>query len=349
MSTSRQKPPEPDPSGQAPRAFRGGWRLALGALGTVGLLGALAASVEWSRVGAVFARLDARWVGLGFALYVGLQCVRAFRYRLLAPAASVRVLVGVHFVHALLLRVMPLRTGELGFAWLMRRQGAGFARSLVGVLLVRVLDLATVLVVFAAGLLLFGGMGGSYGSRPGFVIAFAAAALLLPLYLQHLVRLGHRTLDALLVLVRLDRIGRIGRARAALSDAVSWSGTLSRGLLWQLTGLTFVQWGVNFAIFFVMLRAMRLDASFAQTVLGGTGAVLGGLLPLAGVGNFGPLEAGWSLGFAAAGLDRDLAIASAFAFSVISFGYALLTGAVGAAVLPGPSEEADRENSSDPP
>lgn len=307
----------------------------LGVLGTTGLLGALAANVDWSRVGSVFAGLDVRWVGLGLALYLLLQCVRALRYRLLAPEASGRVLVGVHFVHALLLRVMPLRTGELGFAWLMRRQGAGFARSLVGVLLVRVLDLATVLVVFAAGLLLFGG---SRGTHPTLVIAAAGVALLLPLYLQHLVRFGHRALDALLVLARVDRIDRVGRARAALGDAVSWSATLPRSVLWQLTALTFVQWVVNFALFFVLLRAMRIDASFAQTVLGGTGSVLGGLLPLAGVGNFGPLEAGWSLGFAAAGLDRDLAIASAFGFSAISFGYALFTAALGALILPRRSE-----------
>ena len=308
----------------------------------MGLLGALAANVELSRVGRVFAALDGGWVGLGLALYVLLQCVRALRYRLLAPDAPARVLLGVHFVHALLLRVMPLRTGELGFAWLMRRHGAGFARSLVGVLLVRVLDLATVLVVFAVGLLLFGGMGTSSSTRPALVLVAAGAALLLPLYLQHLVRLGHRALDALLMLARLERIERVARARVALSDAVSWSATLPRALLWQLTGLTFVQWVVNFALFFVLLAAMGIETTFAQTVLGGTGSVLGGLLPLAGVGNFGPLEAGWSLGFASAGLDRDLAIASAFAFSVISFGYALVTAGAGWLVLPAPVPGAPR-------
>ena len=67
---------------------------------------------------------------------------------------------------------------------------------------------------------------------------------------------------------------------------------------------------------------------------------IGGLLPLAGVGNFGTLETGWALGFAAVGVPTEDAVASAFAFSVITVGYAALTAALGWLTLPrAPAEE----------
>jgi len=340
VSTPKPRPDSEPP--ERPRRRVSPWRVALGAAGSVGLLGVLISRADLDRVGAVFARVDLGWLALGFGLYVGLQAVRALRYRRLAPEASARVLLGVHFVHALLLRVMPLRTGELGFAWLMRRQGAGgFTQNLVGVLLLRILDLATVLAVFALALVTFGATLRS-DARPSLPVAVTVGilAILAPLYIRHLVRAAHSVLDGILGATRLTGLARVRRAQGAVQEAVRWSSELPSGVLWQLTGLTTVQWAVNFVLFGVLLAAMGVDVTAAQTMLGGTGSVLGGLLPLAGVGNFGPLEAGWSVALAAVGVPMELAIASAFGFSVISFGYAALTALAGWLMLPRPEGSA---------
>ncbi|HJL14574.1 MAG TPA: lysylphosphatidylglycerol synthase transmembrane domain-containing protein [Sandaracinaceae bacterium LLY-WYZ-13_1] len=305
-------------------------------IGTVGLLAFLSAQVDMVRVGRLFRELRPSTAFAGLALYALLQTVRAGRYRLLAPDASARLLLSVHCVHALLLRVMPFRTGELGFAWLMRRHGpGGFGRHLVGVLLLRVLDLATILGVLMLGLVLWAATrtADDPTSWP-LAVAIACVALAAPLYLRSLVRWGHRLASLVLALTRLDRLARVRRAQRGLSDAVDWSDSLRPRTLWAVSGLTVTQWVLNFVLFGVMLHAMHVPATVGQTILGGAGSVLGGLVPLASIGNFGPLEAGWSAGFTAAGLPAETAIASAFGFSVLSFGYALATALVGWLALP---------------
>lgn len=300
-------------------------RALLGVVATVALLGWLLSRVELGQVGVVLIGLDAGWTGLGLTLYLVLQVVRALRFRRLAPRAGFRLLASVHFVQALLLRVMPFRTGELGFAWLMRRHGGdSMSRSLVGLLLVRVLDLTTITTLFAVALLTF--------VRPDAWLALSAlagAATLAPLALPRLLAGGGRAISAL-TQGRARLAGPGARLAAALEDAAS----LPARTLAELHGITLVQWALNFSLLWVMLAAMGVDASVAQTVLGGTGSVFGALVPVAGVGSFGPLEAGWTLGFAAVGMDETVAVTSAFGFSVVSFGYALVSAGLGWALLP---------------
>lgn len=325
----------PEPRGWRARTWL---RLALGAAISVGLLALLAREVDLDDVRDVLVGADPAWIALGLALYLLLQVVRALRFKLLAPEAPMRVLLGVQSVQVLLLRVMPMRTGELGFAWLMRRSGAGgFVQSLVGIAVVRILDLASLLAMFAGGLLVWNGrvQGLSHLVMAGAIGAGALAALA-PLYLRHLLVLAHRMLDGTLAGIRLTRLPAVQGGQHALASAIDGVKRLPHGVLWQANALSVVQNGINFLLFGVLLEAMGVHVSGAQVVLGGTGSALGGLLPLAGVGNFGPLEAGWSLGFAAVGVPTDAAIATAFGFSVISFGYALVTGAVGWVSLPRP-------------
>ncbi len=324
-------------SGGAPPAPRRPWyRLAFGVAVTVGLLAALAGAVDLADVRDVLLGADPRWIAVGLVLYALLQSVRAVRFKLLAPDAPIGILLSVHAVQALLLRVMPMRTGELAFAWLMRRAGArGFAESLVGIVILRILDLASVTTIFAGGLIVWTGtVQGTSRSSVALAIGLGAVCAFVPLYVRHLLVLAHRLVDGSLSALRLTRLPRVQRGQRSLASAVDGARRLSNGVIWKSAGLTFVQWGVNFVLFGVVLDAMHIEVSSGQAVLGGTGSVLGGLLPLAGIGNFGPLEAGWSLGFAAVGVPTDAAITSALGFSVISFLYAVLVGAVGWLTLP---------------
>src|SRR5690606_19317531 len=75
-------------------------RLAIGLLLTAALLGLLARRVDVDDVAAVLLGADGTWLAIGLLLYVLLQAIRAVRFKLLAPQASMRLLLGVHAVHA---------------------------------------------------------------------------------------------------------------------------------------------------------------------------------------------------------------------------------------------------------
>lgn len=311
-------------------------RLGLGLMATIGLLVALASQIDAERAWALTSQADVTWVAIGFLLYTLLVFVRSVRYRVIAPEIPLSTLVSVHGVHVLLLRVMPFRTGELGFGWLMRRAGAaGFSRSLVGLLMLRILDFAALLVLFAVGLVTFGG-GSFAGGRVAVLpwVLLGVLALAAPLYLRWTLRVAVRVMDTALRVTRLERVERVDGLANRVRDAVAWAQTINTATLFRATAWSSLQIAVLYGVFYALMAAMRIDVTFAQTVLGGTGGAIGGLLPLAGVGNFGTLETGWALGFASVGVPTEDAIASAFAFSVITMGYSALTAIAGWITLP---------------
>lgn len=324
--------PAADPPARASRRVA---RVAVGVALSALLIGLLLSQIDPARAIALVLGADPVLLSVGAALYGSLVVLRSLRYRVIAPDVPMRTLLTVHAVHALLLRLMPLKTGELGFAWLMARSNAGgFSRNLLGLVMLRVLDLTTVLSLFTLGLVLFGSASfarGQLSLAP--LIAAAVVAALAPLYLRGLLRAAARLLDLVLALTRLERVEPVARAQRSVRESIAWSDALPRRALVVATGLTTVQWLVNYVLFFVLLEAMAVDVTVAQAVLGGSGSVLGSLLPVAGVGTFGPLEAGWAVGFVATGMDAETAIASGFGFSVISLGYSAIAGLIGGVFL----------------
>jgi uncharacterized membrane protein YbhN (UPF0104 family) len=309
-------------------------RIVVGLVVSGALIAALLTQVDVARVGEVLTGMDARLLALGLAVYVVLGVIRAWRIHVLLPGAPMGSLYAIASVHQLLLRILPMRSGELGFAWLMRRSGeAGFAQSLVALMVLRVLDLTTVLVIWAVSLVAFDQMGAGSRQSVGAVVAVAIAGVAIAATVKPLLRVGHRVADGLIGALRLDRFARVARAQRSLAEAVGWSGTLPARVLWQATALTVVQWLVSFAFVFVIALAARLEVTPAQAVLGGVGTTVGSMLPVPGIGTFGGLEAGWAAGFALVGVPTEEAIASAFSFSVVSLGYSIVTAAAGWAIL----------------
>jgi uncharacterized membrane protein YbhN (UPF0104 family) len=54
--------------------------------------------------------------------------------------------------------------------------------------------------------------------------------------------------------------------------------------------------------------------TLSQLLVGATGAIIGNMLPLNALGSIGTLEAGWTLGFSAVGLDSKFAFATGLVF-----------------------------------
>ncbi|MFK7985511.1 MAG: lysylphosphatidylglycerol synthase transmembrane domain-containing protein [Sandaracinaceae bacterium] len=341
---------EHEPETEPTRGRSTAWwiRWGLGLVATALLLWALSSQIDAERAWSLTSEADPAWVAIGFGLYLMLVFVRSVRYRVIAPDVPLATLTSVHGVHALLLRVMPFRSGELGFAWLMRRAGAaGFSQSLVGLLMIRILDFAALLVVFAVGLVTYGQTsfaGGRVALLPWILLGLVALAA--PLYLRFCLRIAVRIMDGLLTASRLHRVARIAGLATKIRDAVAWAQTVSTATLFRATAWTTLQFGVNFALIYSALAAMHIDATLGQTILGGTGAAIGGLLPLAGVGNFGTLETGWALGFVAVGIETPDAVASAFTYSVLTVSYAAVTAFVGWLTLPRKKSVTDKRTRS---
>ncbi|MBW2731480.1 MAG: flippase-like domain-containing protein [Deltaproteobacteria bacterium] len=312
----------PTHEARSPFRGRGFWlKAALGLGITAGLFVFLFRFVDWSHVAALTAK--ARWGILLWVLpiYELLYLARAGRFVLLAPRTPFGVMLCIAAVHNFSLRVLPMRTGELSYALLVKKAGtSGLGESLLGLFLLRILDATAVVVIFAIFLVLNQTVyQGDFSFGLWLTLGAATVGLLGALFFRQLLHLGFIMLSATLHFVRLTRVARVATLLEKLRVTIGSFDRLGLRLMLAQIGLTTAAWMLNFLMIFVTMHGFSVPVSFAQAVLGGTGATVTGFLPVGGIGSFGAMEAGWALGFALVGLEASLAVASGFAFSLMTF------------------------------
>ena len=271
---------------------------------------------------------------VGLALWVLLYAARTVRFKLLAPKTPWLSMFCISALHNFFLRLLPLRTGDISWAFLIRRAGAaGLGESLLNLVLVRILDMLCVLVIFCLALAadLASAEGVYAGDRTsGLMLAGAASAvvLVIVLLLRRFFSLMFNIGNRLLELLGLQKKPTVARLWANVEQAVDSFTSVRPGVVWLATLASLANWVVMYAIFGVLLHAFGMPVNVSQTVLGATGGVVSGFLPIGGIGSFGTLEAGWTFGFVMVGLTRSQAVTSGFGVSVITFGYSVLLAAV---------------------
>ena len=303
--------------------------------GTLVLL--LVRYVEWPRFVGLLGQGRADLLGLALLLYLLLYLARTWRFWLLVPRTPLRTMFAITCVHNFLLRLLPMRTGEISFAILLRRAGAGgLTRGMISLFLVRLLDGGMVVLIFASTLLVARGQFRAE-QAPSLIAAGAifVAGLLAVIYFRRLLRLLLLLLSGSLRLVRLDTRPGVARALRRLSDEIDAFSSTPRRAVLGAGAATAVQWLISFALIYLVMRAFSVKVSPSQAVLGGTASVVSAFLPIGGIGTFGTLEAGWTLGFVLVGLSTSLAAHSAFAYSMVTFVYAGVLGLFGWLALRG--------------
>jgi len=220
--------------------------------------------------------------------------------------------------------------GDLSFGFLVQRAGtAGLGHSLLALFLVRLLDATIVLVIFAATLA-FNSTLYKGDLRLSILVTVAIAVLGIASIMSFgvMLRLALRILRRAAGAHWARHRPRTQQLLRRLVDALETHSQFDRALVLKLAALTTLNWLCNFSIVYTVMRTFSVDVSFAQAVLGGTACTVVGFLPVASIGSFGVMEAGWALGFVLVGLPSSLAVASGFAYSLVTFGYAIVLAGV---------------------
>lgn len=271
------------------------------------------------------------------AIYLAAHSFRALRFGALLRTASpgFPALLSVVSVHNLLNQVMPVRTGESAYPVLVRKYAdVGYSRGITTLLLVRVYDLAAFAGIFCV-FMLDAFVAKLYG-WPLRAVAVSASVAGLAFMFRHIDALaaaiagwvsgmsGHPGLRSMLGEKSMERAGLLADG---MKQAVSGGGYLKLG------AYTVCVWLLTFAMFHVFVTGIRPDTTFSATVIGSSGAVLTGLLPVNAIGSVGTLEGGWTLGMVAVGLDREAALASGVMMHAFVIVYGLLLSLVGGLYL----------------
>lgn len=298
---------------------------------TVGLVAFLLRYIEPQQIGRLVAETDwLLWLA-GLGLWILMYLVRTVRFVLLAPKTPYLTMLCIASVHNFLLRLLPMRTGDLSYAYLVKRAGtAGLGESLLGLLLLRALDATVVVVIFSITLAL--DQGTYLGDRHTGLVAAGVAALLgivLVVLMGRALRLGLRLAAATARLFGVDGSPRIQGLLEKIESSIEAFSRIGTAAKAKVSAASIVLWLLTFAAFFAIMRGFSMPVDLAQTVLGSTAAVVTGFLPIGGIGSFGTLEAGWALGFALVGLSEEQAVVSGFGVSLTTFTYAAVLGLIG--------------------
>ena len=282
-------------------------------------------------------RLDLCLAGLG--LWVLLYSARTMRFVLLAPRTPWLSMYCIASLHNFLLRLLPMRTGDLSWAFLVRRAGsAGLGESLLNLLLLRVLDILCVLVFFSLALVvdLYSGDGVFTGdSQSGLLLAgvTTVVVLFLVLMMRRFIKIGVAIFGWFLNALGLMERPGVANIWQKVQNAVSSFSSVRPRVVWLATLASLACWALTYSVFLVLMRAFGLPVNVSQIVLGATGGVISGFLPIGGIGSFGTLEAGWTLGFVLVGLTRSQAVTSGFGVSLVTFAYTGIMAAIAWPVL----------------
>jgi uncharacterized protein (TIRG00374 family) len=302
-------------------------RTAIGVIVSGGLLGLLLSQIDVRGVFANLSRMGVSSNVAAFALLAISYLFRALRFQVLLSPDDPPLprMMRVTTVYMFMLRVLPFRTGELSYLYLIRRaSSASLAKAAATLAFSRVLDIITVLALFSAAAAV-------EVRLPRTTAGIAVLLLLLTVLLWFL----DRPARWLALLLSNPRLGR-GRFRERLRSFAACTADETaqlrkKGAYLPAVALTLFAWLAVFWMFYVFLRGFGVDVSPAAALCGSTASVAAASLPIGGIGAFGPVEAGWAAGFIAVGLDKQTAISTGISMNLAVFVYSALLA--GSAVL----------------
>jgi hypothetical protein len=290
--------------------------IAVALLFTLGVLALAWSYVSLDALKSFIGRVDFSMAAMTVGAYFIIVALRACRFVAAGARLSYSNAFMVAAVQSALLRVMPLRSGELAYGVLLKRMGGGgFGEGVAVVLMLRILDLAAVLplgAAMAAALL--------SGSNTG--LSMTALCLMGAALMGFFFALGPLSRAVAARVPPEPEGGSPSNLRRALAKVAhtllrAYDLPVQRRIV--LLGLTVLLWAVVIAWLNLCMMAVGAVGVFRDGFAASLLGVLGSILPISLLGSFGPMESGLAIGLSSTGLAREAAAAGSIVVSAVTF------------------------------
>jgi len=305
-------------------------RIALATVLTGLLVGAIVLFVPVSRVRDALTLFDPLWLLPLVACFLLTFVCRAARFRALGIPLSLPTMTGVVSVYLFLVRVTPLRSGELALPVVVKRLcGTSLTHGFTAVALSHLSDLTALAVTTLIALLGAPDVRAAIGPLGTALIGLGLGAVIAGYFF--LPGLGARLAALLARRMRSPRPAlaeRLERMSRTMDDA----RVVARRAAGPVCFWTVLQWAAAVGSFWAAARSVGIDVGLARIVLGSAASVLAGVLPVSGIGSFGAFEGAWAAGFVLVGVPSGAAVASALIMSAATFVTAGIAAGIAVAV-----------------
>jgi len=274
----------------------------------------------------------------GFCLYVGCYIFRSLRFYYLLnrkiPAAD---LFSVVCLHNLINMVLPAKTGELSYIYLVNKHhGRTIGEGIATLLIARIFDIISISALFLVSFAIV------VHSLTVHMTLVYGVMLVLGLFIVLLFIFQNKSRSFLEAGLRLGSFAGIEKTRpvnlilkkgeetvAALENA----RTTKEYSFITIFLLSLGVWGCLYAFTALMVIAMNIHAELFAIFFACTFAFMTAILPVQGLGNFGTFEAGWTVGFLSIGVPPELAVSTGFSFHIINVFFSGILGLAGIILL----------------
>lgn len=274
----------------------------------------------------------------GFFLYIGCYIFRSVRfYYLLNRTIPVADLFSVVCLHNLINVVLPSKTGELSYIYLVNKYhdrtiGEGIATLLIA----RIFDIISISTLFLASFaIVVQSLTANTTLVYWVILVLGLFIVLLFIFLnksRSLLQSGlklcshagiEKTRPVILIVRKAEEtVTALENARTTKEYSFITIFLLSLGV-----------WGCMYAFTTFMVISMDIHAGLFAIFFACTFAFMTAILPVQGIGNFGTFEAGWTFGFFSIGVSLELAVSTGFSFHIINVTFTGILGLAGIILL----------------
>lgn len=274
----------------------------------------------------------------GFFLYIGCYLFRSVRfYYLLNKEIPVSALIPVVCLHNLINMVLPAKTGELSYIFLVNKyHDVKIGEGIATLLIARIFDIISISFLFLISFAIV------VHSLAANTILVYWVILVLGFFIVLLFLFLDRSRSFLKAGLRFCSYAGIEKTQPvnfvlhkgeetvlALENARTTKEYSFNTIFLLSLGV----WGCMYAFTALIVIAMNIHAGLFAIFFACTFAFMTAILPVQGIGNFGTFEAGWTIGFLSIGVPTELAVSAGFSFHIINAIFNGILGLTGMVLL----------------
>jgi uncharacterized protein (TIRG00374 family) len=280
---------------------------------------------------------------MSLLLYFLQYFLLAVRWKILVRGdIGIAPLFAVTSIHNMTNNVMPFRTGEAAFPYLMKKYyGVGLGDSTAYLIYARTFDMLAVVVFFLVSLLF------SYKSVFDTFGGIGMDSIRFILYLALLI---------VAVLILYAVFGGLSKSeageespfqtgvRTALRSLVK--GMKDVEVLKIVSKLSISSLAVflaRYTFFMYALATFGIELPFYRVITAATMAILAAVFPVQGAGGFGTIETGWVMGFVLIGMDKEPALMAGLGTHTIRLVFSLIFATLTFPVLKSCKKTGDKQ------
>ena len=298
----------------------------VGGILTFIFLGGVIGLIDFEQAANMYRNLSAASLAMAAMSYLASLCLRAYRFKWLLSRISKKSftfsqLFPVILIHNFYNRLMPFRVGEAAYVMMLKTTyNYKISQGLSSLVLARIYDGLTVIVIFMFSLLFF-----TLENRTAHLLFFAGFLLLFFLLFLHqlsfTISLFQRLLHWSGLFLNLRESRFFQKVEQELVETGRDLETLNRaGSIFPLFLFSTGIWVCVFGMFYIMMHGYQLVSlsvsAFWQVVTGSAFSVVTFCLPV-NIAS-GPMELTWVVGFGMLGMKEGAALASGFGVNLFA-------------------------------